>query len=91
MRKKNIITIMISAVAFIVAVALLYRYLAPPTRGSGVQVVVPAPVNPNFNQEQLNVLQSDVVDYTVNINLKALINNTTQQKASSPAIINGGN
>jgi len=91
MRKKNIITIIISAVAFIVAVALLYRYLAPPTKGSGIQVVVSAPVNPSFNQEQLNVLKADVVDYTVSINVRALINSTTQQKASSPAIINGGN
>ena len=91
MRKKNIITIMISAVAFIVAVALLYRYLAPPTRGSGVQVVVPAPVNPSFNQEQLNVLQADVVDYTVSINVSALINNVTRQKANSPANTSGGN
>ncbi len=68
-----------------VAVALLYRYLAPPTKGSGIQVTIPHKVNPNFNQEQLNVLKNDVVDYTVNINIRSLINSSKPQNANSSA------
>jgi LPS O-antigen subunit length determinant protein (WzzB/FepE family) len=89
MRKKNIITIIISAVIFMVAAALLYRYLAPPTKGSGIQVTVPHKVNPNFNQEQLNILKNDVVDYTVNTNIRSFIDNTNTQRANNTA--SGGN
>jgi len=91
MRKKNIITIIVLAIVFIVAVALLYRYFAPPTKGTGIQVTVPHKVNPNFNQEELGVLKNDVVDYSVNINIRALINTIQQQKASSGVTSSGGN
>lgn len=68
MRRRDVTIIIISVIIVVVAVALLYRYFAPPTKGSGVQYTVPHPVNPNFNQEQLNVLKNDVVDYSQNIN-----------------------
>lgn len=68
MSKKNIIATIVSVVLLVLVIALLYRYLAPPTQGSGVKVIVPYPVNPNFNQEQLNVLKNDVVDYSKDIN-----------------------
>lgn len=68
MNQKKIITIVSSVVLLVLVIALLYRYLAPPTQGSGVKVVVPHPVSPNFNQEQLNTLKNDVVDYSKNIN-----------------------
>lgn len=67
MKRRDIITIIVSVVIFIIAAALLYRYLAPPTQGSGVKVIIPHPVDPNFNQEQLNVLKNDVTDYSQNI------------------------
>jgi len=80
MRKRNIITIIISVAFFIIAVALLYRYLAPPSPGSGVKVSVPAPVDPTFNQEQLNVLQNDVIDYNVDVDP---VENKTQSNSSN--------
>jgi len=66
MRKKNIITIAVSVAIFLVAAALLYRYLFPPTSNSGIKYEAPHPVNPNFNQTQLEVLKSKK-DYTQNI------------------------
>jgi hypothetical protein len=63
--------IVIASVAIvIVAIALLYRYIAPPTKGSGVKYEVPHKVDPNFNEEQLKVLKNDVVDYNQNISPK---------------------
>lgn len=70
MKKRDIIIIIVSAVILVIVGALLYRYLAPPTSDSGVQVVVPHPVDPNFNQDQLNVLKNDVTDYSQNITPK---------------------
>ena len=67
MKKKDIVIIVVSVGIFIVAAALLYRYFAPPTQGSGIKVIIPHPVDPNFNQEQLNVLKNDVTDYSQNI------------------------
>lgn len=67
MKRRDVVVIIVSVVIFIIAAALLYRYLAPPTQGSGVQVIIPHPVDPNFNQEQLEVLKNDVVDYSQNI------------------------
>jgi len=91
MKRKNIITIIISAIVFIVAVALLYRYLAPPTKCSGIQVTIPHAVNPTFNQDQLNVLQNDVVDYTVNTNIKAFIDSSQNKNAKTGISGIGGN
>lgn len=68
MKKSSIVAIIFSVIIVVVGTALLYRYLAPPTKGSGVKYEVPHPVNPQFNQEQLNVLKNDVVDYSQNIN-----------------------
>ncbi len=70
MKKRDIIIIIVSAVILLIVGLLLYRYLAPPTSDSGVQVVVPHPVDPNFNQDQLNVLKNDVTDYSQNITPK---------------------
>ncbi|TXI86703.1 MAG: hypothetical protein E6Q36_08835 [Chryseobacterium sp.] len=67
MKKKDIVIIVISVIIFVIAGGLLYRYLAPPTQGSGVKVIIPHPVDPNFNQEQLDVLKNDVTDYSQNI------------------------
>lgn len=91
MRRKNIVTIIVSTVVFIVAAALLYRYLAPPTKNSGIMVTVPHAVNPTFNQEQLNVLQNDVVDYTVSTNIKALLNSPQQNAKAGLSTTPGGN
>ena len=69
MKNKNIIGIIVSIVVVIAAGALLYRYLAPPSADSSIKVEVPAPVNPNFNTEQLDTLKSDKIKfYYKNIN-----------------------
>ena len=69
MKNKNIIGIIVSIVVVIAAGALLYRYLAPPSADSSIKVEVPAPVNPNFNTEQLDTLKSDKIKfYDKNIN-----------------------
>lgn len=64
MKKKDIITIIISVIVLIVAVGLIYRYFVPPPKDSGIQVEVPHPADPTFNQEQLKVLKDDVRDFS---------------------------
>ncbi len=68
MKRKNAIIIILSVVILVVSLALLYRYLFPPSPDSQVKVIIPHPVDPNFNEEQLNVLKNDVVDFSQNIN-----------------------
>ncbi len=70
MKRRDVIIIIVSVVILIVVGALLYRYLAPPSSDSGIQVIVPHPVDPNFNQQQLNVLKNNVQDYSPNITPK---------------------
>ena len=70
MKRRDVIIIIVSVVILVIVGALLYRYLAPPSSNSGIQVVVPHPVDPNFNQKQLNVLKNDVVDFSQNITPK---------------------
>lgn len=70
MKKKDIITIVISVIIFIVAGALIYRYFVPPPKDSGIKVVIPRPVDPNFNQDQLNVLKNDVKDFSPDLTPK---------------------
>ncbi|MEI6581780.1 MAG: hypothetical protein WCN86_02810 [bacterium] len=67
MKKKNSIITIASVVIAIAAIALLYRYIAPPTKDSNIKYSVPHPVNPNFNSDQLKVLNGGVVDYSQNI------------------------
>jgi hypothetical protein len=45
--------------------------------------LVPAHVNPNFNQEQLKVLKEDTVDYNQNISPTSNLNTNGANKASS--------
>lgn len=68
MKRKNAVMIIISVVILVVSLALLYRYLFPPSPDSQVKVIIPRPVDPEFNQEQLNVLKNDVVDFSQDIN-----------------------
>ena len=82
MNKKSIISIAISAAVFVAVVALLYRYFLPPTAGSGIKVEVPAPVNPNFNQEQLKVLKEDTIDYSQNISPSSNLQQSNDRNAS---------
>jgi len=70
MKRRDMIIVIASVAIVIVAIALLYRYIAPPTKGSGVKYEVPHKVDPNFNEEQLKVLKNDVVDYNQNISPK---------------------
>jgi hypothetical protein len=70
MKKRDIITIIISVVIFIVAAGLAYRYFVPPPQNSGIQVEIPHPVDPNFNQDQLNTLKNDVQDFSPDLTPK---------------------
>ncbi len=67
MKRKDITIIIVSVIIFVLAVALLYRYIAPPTKDSNIKYSVPHPVNPKFNADQLKVLNNDVIDYSQNI------------------------
>jgi hypothetical protein len=88
MKNKNIIGIVISIVVVIAAGALLYRYFAPPSADSSIQVEVPAPVNPDFNAEQLNTLKSDKIKfYDKNINPTSYISGNNKILAIKQAKI----
>ncbi len=79
MNKKTITTIIISVAIFVLAVALLYRYLIPPSKGSGVQVTIPHPVNPNFNQEEIDTLKKTKF---YDVNIKPTTYNTINSKST---------
>jgi LPS O-antigen subunit length determinant protein (WzzB/FepE family) len=70
MKKRDIITIIIAVVIFIVAAGLIYRYFVPPPKDSGIKVEVPRPVSPTFNQDQLNTLKNDVKDFSPDLTPK---------------------
>lgn len=88
MKNKNIVGIIISIVVVIAAGALLYRYFAPPSADSSIKVEVPAPVNPEFNTEQLNTLKSDKIKfYDKNINPTSYISGSHKISAINPVKI----
>lgn len=70
MNKKNIISIVVSVIVIVIIIGLVYRYLIPPSPNTGVQVEVPRPVVPTFNEEQLKTLKNDVKDYSQDITPK---------------------
>ncbi len=67
MKKRDIITLIVSVVILLIAGALIYRYFVPPSQNNGVQVVVPRPVQTTFDQQQLDTLKNDVTDFTPDI------------------------
>lgn len=68
MNRKNILTIVVAVIIIVVAGGLVYRFFAPPTKDTSVQVTVPRPVVPTFDQEQLNQLSNPKYkDYTPDI------------------------
>lgn len=67
MKKRDIITLIMSVTVLLIAGALIYRYLVPPSKGNGVQVEVPHAVQTSFNQQQLDTLKNDVKDFTPDI------------------------
>jgi flagellar basal body-associated protein FliL len=67
MKKRDIITLVVSVVILLIAGALIYRYFVPPSQNNGVQVVVPRPVQTTFDQQQLDTLKNDVTDFTPDI------------------------
>ncbi len=77
MKKKDIITLIVAVVIIIIVIGLLYRYIVPPAKNSGVMVEVPHPVDPQFNQSQLNTLKS-TTDFTQDI--------TPQNSGNKPII-----
>lgn len=77
MKRRDIFIIIASVVVVLIVAGLLYRYLAPPSADSTIQVEIPHPVDPNFNEIQLNVLKHDVRDYSQDITPKD--SNSTRQ------------
>lgn len=88
MKKKNVVLIVSSVIVVLLALALLYRYIVPPSKGTGIMVVVPHPVSPTFNQEQLNTLKNDTVDYSQNITPQTSQLNTDTQVNANQNITN---
>ncbi len=78
MKKRDIITLIVSVVILLIAGALIYRYFVPPSQNNGVQVVVPRAVQTTFDQQKLDTLKNDVTDFTPDI--------TPTDSASKPII-----
>lgn len=70
MKKRDIILVSVSVVVLVIVGALLYRYIAPPTKNSGIKYTVPHPVNPNFDTKQIVELKTKT-DYSQNISPQA--------------------
>ena len=67
MKRRDVITLVISVTILLVASAFIYRYFVPPAKDNGVQVEVPRPVETTFDQAQLDGLKNGVKDYTPDI------------------------
>lgn len=60
MKRKDIITIVISTIILIVASAMVYRIVVPPPADSGIKVVVPRPVKTDLpDSEQMGALKNE--------------------------------
>lgn len=70
MKKKDIITLVIAIAIFMVAGGVIYRYLVPPSKNTGIKVEVPRPVVPEFDTATIEgVLKNkdQVQDFTPDI------------------------
>ncbi len=67
MKKRDVITLIISVIILLIASAFIYRYFVPPAKDNGVKVEVPRPVKSTFDQAQLGTLKNNVKDFTPDI------------------------
>lgn len=67
MKRRDVITLVISVTILLIASSFIYRYFVPPAKDNGVQVEVPRTVETTFNQGQLETLKNDVKDFTPDI------------------------
>ncbi len=70
MKRNDIIKLSLSVAALIVVLAFAYRYFVPAPKNSGIQVEVPRPVTPTFDQDQLNTLKREVKDFSQDLTPK---------------------
>lgn len=71
MKKKDIFALIFAVVIFVVLAAVIYRYVFPPQKNTGIKVEVPRPVVAQFDNDTIDnvLLKNDqVVDFTPNIN-----------------------
>lgn len=67
MKKKDIITLVISIAIFMVAGGFIYRYMAPPPKNTGIKVIIPHKVTTTFDTETIKLLrdpEKGVTDFT---------------------------
>lgn len=70
MKKKDIITLIVSIVIFMVAGVLIYRFIVPPPKDTGIKVIIPRPVKTSFDSEIIKILrdkEKGVTDFTPSI------------------------
>jgi hypothetical protein len=70
MKKRDITLLVVAVLIVIVTLALIYRYIIPPPKDTGITVIVPHPVDPNFNQQQLDTLKNKTTDFSADITPK---------------------
>lgn len=70
MKKRDITLLIIAVIIFIITLGLIYRYIIPPPKDSGITVIVPHPVSPTFNQQDLDTLKTQTVDFSADITPK---------------------
>lgn len=70
MKKKDVIALIVSIVIFMVAGGLIYRFMVPPPKNTGIKVEIPHKVTVTFDAETIKVLsdtQNGVTDFTPSI------------------------
>lgn len=67
MKKRDIVSLIISVIILLVAGALMYRYFVPPAKDNGVKVEVPRPVETSFSQDRISELKNKTKDFTPDI------------------------
>lgn len=66
MKPRDIVIIVICVIIILVSGIILYSNFAPVPKDSGITVEIPHPVEPDFNQEQLQKLKG-LTDYTLDL------------------------
>ncbi len=71
MKRKDIVSLVIAIVIFMVAAGVIYLYVVPPPKDTGIKVEVPRKVVSEFDMSTINgvLLNKDKVqDFTPDIN-----------------------
>lgn len=64
MKKKDIVALVVSIAIFMVAGGLIYRYVVPPPKNTGIKVEIPHKVTTTFKENEYKGIINTLTDTT---------------------------